>query len=269
MRQDFCADLLAEYDALATLAEGLTPAQWRQPTAFFGWTPWDEVAHLCLLDVTALASAQGATDPREFEAQAASLRARRAQGLEISAIARADLGHLDGPALVAHWRGTFARLVQALDALNPKARLPWFGPSMGARSFAAARLMETWAHGQDIYDALGLQRAATPRLRHIAHLGVNTYGWSFSNRQLPVPQPAPEVRLSMPGEDDWRWNEPGDTHFVRGSAQDFCLVVTQRRNVADTALAHAGNGSAWLRIAQCFAGAPADPPPPRARRAEA
>jgi uncharacterized protein (TIGR03084 family) len=265
MNHDFCADLLAEYDALASLLEGITPAQWRQPTAFFGWTPWDEVAHLCLLDGVALAAA---TDAAQFEQQAAALRARRAQGLEISAIARADLGHLDGPALLAHWRATYPRLVLALDALDPRARLPWFGPAMGARSFAAARLMETWAHGQDVYDALGLQRAATPRLRHIAHLGVNTYGWSFSNRQLPVPQPAPEVRLSLEGADDWQWNEPSGTHFVRGTAQDFCLVVTQRRHVADTALAHAGNGSAWLPIAQCFAGPPADPPPPRAGQAD-
>lgn len=256
-------DLLAEYDALADLAQGLDAAQWRAPTDFFGWTPWDEVAHLCLLDEVALAAA---TDADAFAAQAAALRARRAQGLEISAIARADLGHLDGPALVAHWRTVYPRLVQALGQLDAQARLPWFGPSMSARSFATARLMETWAHGQDVYDLLRLRRPVTPRLRHIAHLGVSTFGWSFANRQLPVPQPAPHVRLTLPDGEVWTWNEPSDAHYVQGSAQDLCRVVTQRRHVNDTGLRHAGSASAWLPIAQCFAGAPADPPAPGTRR---
>lgn len=263
--QAFCADLLAEYDALADFADGLGAAQWRQPTPFFGWSAWDEVAHLCLLDAVGLAAA---SDAAAFDAQAGALRARRAAGLEISAIARADLGHLDGAALLAHWRGVYPQLVQALDRRDPRDRLPWFGPAMSARSFAAARLMETWAHGQDVFDALGLQRPATRRLRHIAHLGVNTYGWSFRNRGLEVPEPAPRVQLTLEGEDDWTWNEPSREHLVCGRAEDFCLVVTQRRHVEDTGLACGGHGARWLRIAQCFAGPPADGPAPGARRME-
>lgn len=261
--QDFCADLLAEDDALCAFTLSLTPRQWRLPSDFFGWTAWDEVAHLCLLDQVALLAA---TDDAAFAQAAQALRSRRAAGLEISAIARADLGHLDGPALVGHWRTVYPALVAALDRLEARARLPWFGPSMSARSFATARLMETWAHGQDVYDALGVARPATARLRHIAHLGVTTYGWSFANRGLAVPQPAPEVELVLDDAMPWRWNEASGAHHVRGDALDFCLVVTQRRHVDDTALRHAGHGSQWLRIAQCFAGPPADGPAPGTRR---
>lgn len=260
------ADLRAEDDALAALCATLTPAQWRLRTDFFGWTPWDEIAHLCLLDGSALLAA---TDAAAFATHAAALRARRAAGEEISAIARAELGHLDGAALLAHWREVYAALTRALAAHDAKDRLPWFGPTMSARSFAAARLMETWAHGQDVFDALGLERPATARLRHVAVLGVNTYGWSFSNRGLDVPQPVPQVQLEAPDGSTWAWGDASDANHVRGPAQDFCLVVTQRRHVEDTRLQHCGTATCWMLVAQCFAGEPVVGPAPgvRARRA--
>jgi uncharacterized protein (TIGR03084 family) len=258
-----CADLQAEYAALASLGQSLTPAQWRTPTLFHGWTPWDEIAHICLIDdVGALA----ATDEAAFASQAAALRQRRLAGEEISAIARATYQHLDGPQLIAHWTPIYTRLVQALTTLDPKDRLPWFGPSMSARSFATARLMETWAHGQDVYDALRLQRPVTPRLQHIAHLGVTTFGWTFQNRGLPVPDTAPHVVLDGPEGVRWEWNPPSATHHVHGSAQEFCWVVTQRRHVSDTQLQHSGYASTWLEMAQCFAGPPSDGPAPGVRR---
>lgn len=261
-----CADLLAEDAALAAFAASLSPQEWRLPTAFHGWTAWDEVAHLCLLDEAALLAA---TDGDRFAAHAAALRARRAAGEEISAIARATYGALDGPALLRHWEPVAQRLAAALALRDPQDRLPWFGPSMSARSFATARLMETWAHGQDVYDALGRSRPATPRLRHIAHLGVTTFGWSFANRGLPVPPVAPHVELKAPDGLAWQWNPPSAVDYVRGPAGDFCLVVTQRRHAADTQLQFGGCAAQWLAIAQCFAGPPAQGPAPGARAAQA
>ena len=152
-------------------------------------------------------------------------------------------------------------LVAALAPLDPKARLPWYGPDMSARSFATARLMETWAHGQDIWDALGRTRGASPGLRHILHLGVGTYGWTFVNRGLPVPQPAPHVDVVAPDGSHWTWGDPSATDWVTGPAMDLALLVTQRRHRDDTALRWAGEGAEqWTLIAQCFAGPPADGP---------
>jgi uncharacterized protein (TIGR03084 family) len=137
---------------------------------------------------------------------------------------------------------------------------------MSTRSFATARLMETWAHGQDIWDMLGRERAPGPGLRHITHLGVTTYGWTFVNRKLPVPQPVPYVELQAPDGDRWTWGEPSDEHYVRGPALDFALLVTQRRHRADTRLAWAGDpADRWTRLAQCFAGDPTDGPSPGVR----
>jgi uncharacterized protein (TIGR03084 family) len=264
MSDDINADLRAEYAELAALCRTLTAEQWRTPTAFYGWTPWDEIAHLCFFDETGLLAA---TDAAAFARDTAALTKRMAAGQEISAITRDRYGHLDGPQLLAHWAPLSARLVDALTSLDAKARLPWYGPSMSARSFATARLMETWAHGQDVWDLLWRARPATPRLKHIAHLGVGTYGWTFVNRQWPVPEPAPCVVLAAPDGTTWTWGDEASPQSVRGTALDFCLVVTQRRNVADTALAvSAGAASQWMSIAQCFAGPPADGPAPGVRK---
>ena len=170
-------DMRDEYQALDALCKTLTPEQWRSRSAFYDWTPWDEVAHLCYFDETAL---QSVRDPEQFAIAARRLSERSARGEEISAIARDAYGHLDGPALLAHWRSRYESLADTLAPLDPKARLGWYGPPMSARSVATARLMETWAHGQDIWDVLRRRRPATARLKHIAHLGVTTFGWTFA-----------------------------------------------------------------------------------------
>ncbi len=260
-------DLLAEYRELAALCNTLSEQDWRRPSLFYGWSAWDEIAHLCYFDETAYASA---TEPERFAREAKALAQRTQAGEAISAIARSAYGHLDGPALLAHWRPRFEALAATLAALDPKARLNWYGPPMSARSFITARLMETWAHGQDVWDVMARRRPGSARLKHIAHLGVSTYGWSFINRSLPVPNAAPFVRLAAPAETgggEWVWGDPGSPHHVSGSALDFCLVVTQRRHVADTGLAVTpGPMQEWLHIAQCFAGEPAQGPAPGVRQ---
>lgn len=257
-------DLRAEYQALADLARTLTPGQWQRPSAFYGWMPWDEIAHLCYFDETALLSAINAD---AFARDTAALTALLATGREFSAIARDKYGHLDGAALLAQWEPLAMRLVDVLAGLDPKARLPWYGPTMSARSFASARLMEVWAHGQDVWDVVLRERPATARLKHIAHIGVTTFGWTFVNRKLTVPAVAPRIELDAPGGGIWTWGDPASPEFVRGPALDFCLVVTQRRNVADTALRYSdGAARQWLSMAQCFAGPPADGPAPGVRK---
>jgi len=261
--QATCCDLLDEYQALADFCATLSTDDWARRTDFYGWTPWDEIAHLCYFDQAAL---QAVTDPQVFIPNAKTLGRAMAAGQEISAIARQTFAHLDGPALLQHWHTCFGQLVAALAQQDPKTRLNWYGPSMSAKSFATARLMETWAHGQDIWDVMQRRRPATHRLRAIAHIGVGTFGWTFVNRQLPVPTVQPFVALQAPDASTWTWGEPSETDWVRGTAQDFCLLVTQRRHRSDTGLQWAGDAAEqWTRMAQCFAGPPADGPAPGVR----
>ncbi|MCX7634863.1 MAG: maleylpyruvate isomerase family mycothiol-dependent enzyme, partial [Syntrophales bacterium] len=213
--QAICADLLTEYNELAALAETLTDEQWEMETPFYQWTPWDEIAHLCFFDMKGLLAA---TDPEVFAHDAVLLFKELAAGKDFEDFPRERFSGVKGRELVAFWRDRYGQLVATLAARGPKDRLPWYGPSMSTLSFATARLMETWAHGQDIYDTLRLRRDPTPRLRHVAHIGATTFGWSFANRKRPVPSPAPFIELTAPNGESWRWNEPSDTEWVKGTA---------------------------------------------------
>lgn len=264
--QEIVADLRAEWDALAKLLGALSERRWRDRTAFHGWSVWDEVAHLCYFESAALLALQG---KEPFDTHLNALLPRLAAGEQISAIARAVYELVPGRELAAQWQAQCDRLGAGLAVLQPQARLPWYGPTMSARSFATARLMECWAHGQDIYDALRIERPASQRLRHIAHIGATTYGWTFANRKLAEPGPQPYVRLAAPEGGHWEWGEPSQDDRIEGPAMDFCLVVTQRRHIDDTRLAvHGAAARAWMTIAQCFAGPPADGPAPGERRWE-
>ena len=144
--------------------------------------------------------------------------------------------------LLAGWRAGRTALLDTLRPLDPKTRIPWYGPAMGARSFATARLMETWAHGQDVVDALGLERPPSGRLRHVAHIGVLARPFAYATRGLDVPAADVRVQLVAPDGSTWTWGPEDCADAVEGDALDFCLVVTQRRHVADTALRRHGAG---------------------------
>ena len=247
------ADLQAEQDALDVIVAGLTDEQWRLATPSPGWTVADQIGHLTYYDGAAVSAIE---DPPAFKESVAEL---------VSDPSRIDdvtlHRHLSPPDLLDTWRATRRRLARAAASLDDGRRVDWYGPSMSAKSFLTARLMECWAHGQDVADAVDAPRPATDRLRHIARLGFITRGWSYVNRGLE--QPAGEVRVELagPSGDVWRFGADDAVDVVRGPAEDFCLVVTQRRHVDDTSLEVTGPlARDWLARAQAFAGPPTDGP---------
>lgn len=245
------ADLTAEGAQLDALVADLGPDGWATPTPAQGWTIAHQIAHLAWTDAGALLAA---TDADGFAEQVA-LAWQDPTGFVDHA---AEAGAQTPPAeLLAQWRAGRAALVAALAAHPEGRRLPWYGPPMSATSMATARIMETWAHGEDVADALGVTRAPTARLKHVAHIGVRARNFAFSLRQLPPPDTEFRVELTAPDGDLWTWGPEGAAQTVVGPALDFCLLVTQRRNVADTTLvAEGADAAAWLTIAQAFAGAP-------------
>ena len=162
------------------------------------------------------------------------------------------------PAELRDWFDwTRGDLLTVFAGLDPAMRVPWFGPPMSVASSLTARLMETWAHGQDISDTLGVQREPTRRLRHVAHIGVGARGFSYAAHRLPVPTEPVRVELEAPTGELWTWGPAHAANCVTGPALDFCLLVTQRRHRADTAVVAAGaDADQWLNIAQAFAGPP-------------
>ena len=243
-----CDDLEAEHEALDALLAGLEASRWDTPTPADGWTIRDQIAHLASYDVAArLAAADAAGWAREI---ALSREERERRQLEAARRRSPD-------ELLAWWRESRRAMLDALRPLDRRARIPWYGPPMSAATFTTARLEETWGHGQDVADALGVRRPDTDRLRHIAHLGVLTRGYSFTNQGRPAPSADVRVELRGPGGDTWVWGGETADNRVRGSARGFCLVVTRRRHVADTDVVAEGSvAREWLEIAQAFAGPP-------------
>jgi uncharacterized protein (TIGR03084 family) len=254
------ADLRAEGDALHGLLVGLAPDDWQRPTAFKRWTVWDVIAHLHLSDHMGMTSLAG---EEPFRALMKDMAASREP---MTGYARRWLGNLPGGELRERWRALFVELCTGLAAADPERRLAWAGPGMKPRMFATARQMETWAHASEIYDLFGVTREESDRIRNIATIGVRTFGWTFANRKLEPPGPAPYVRLVAPSGAVWEWNNRSADNRIEGSAVEFCQVVTQTRNVADTTLTVIGGpATRWMAIAQCFAGPPEEPPAPGAR----
>jgi uncharacterized protein (TIGR03084 family) len=244
-------DLRDESDALDALVAPLNSAGWAQLTPAPGWTVAHQIAHLLWTDRVALTSI---TDEPAFNEQ---LAAAAADPLGFVDKAAAELALTPADQLLAQWRQTRVQLHTALRGVADGRKLLWFGPPMSAASMATARLMETWAHGLDVADALGAVVAPSSRLKSIAHLGVRTRDFAFTVHGLTPPAEPFRVDLTAPDGTRWTWGPEDADQRVSGSALDFCCLVTQRRPRAELDVAaHGADAAKWLEVAQAFAGPP-------------
>ncbi|MET9862954.1 TIGR03084 family metal-binding protein [Streptomyces smyrnaeus] len=250
---ELLAELRAESAEVERLVVDLPPAAWAAPTPAAGWTVAHQIAHLAWTDERALLAA---TDAEAFrrETEAYAARPEAAGFVDDGAEAGARLPHGE---LLERWRAGREALQGALAGLAPGVRLPWYGTSMSAASMATARLMETWAHGTDVADALGLIREPTARLRHIVRLGVRARDFAYLVHGLEPPAEAFRVETTGPGGELWAHGPEEAAQRVTGGAVDFCRLVTQRVHRDDTDLhAEGAEAERWLSIAQAFAGPP-------------
>jgi len=265
-------DLDSEYGDLRAVVDELSDAdaRWDLATPAEGWAVRDQISHLAYFDD---AGRMAMVDPDAFALTVEEVLAATGDPMDIHLARGRAMG---GDELLSWWDGAHRAMVHAFAVADPAARVPWYGPPMGTLSFISARLMETWAHGQDICDALGVDRTPTARLQHIAHLGVRARPFSYVVRGKDVPPGRIDVVVAAPDGATWEWSigestgegpvatGEGPVATVSGTALDFCLVVTQRRNVADTDLDVDGAlAEDWISVAQAFAG-PAGPGRPRA-----
>lgn len=243
-------DLEAESADLDRLVATLDPEQWHQDTPAKGWTIAHQIGHLAWTDWVSEISATDAERFQEIVKQAWTN----------------PLGFVDEGAdhwaarpqreLLEAWREGRAALAKALREVPAGQKLNWFGPPMSATSMATARLMETWAHAQDVADSLGVHREPTDRIKNIVHLGVRTRNFAYAVNNVEAPAEAFRYELKSPTGELWTWGPEDATQKITGSAEDFCLLVTQRRHRDDLDLQATGADAAhWMTIAQVFAGA--------------
>ncbi|MEM9106653.1 MAG: TIGR03084 family metal-binding protein [Pseudomonadota bacterium] len=253
-------DFQHESEALATVLSELPDADYERPTQFKGWTINDVLVHLHFWNGAADLSL---TDPDRFQTVLAELMGKLGSG-GLRGHENKEIKERGGD-LLAAWTSLFRDMGPRWSELDPKTRVAWAGPSMSVRSSMTARQMETWAHGHEIFDLLGLQREEKDRIRNVVVLGINTFGWTFKVHGLDAPETMPQVLLTLPSGKAAEFGEPGNGQ-ISGSAVEFAQVVTQTRNIADTQLAVEGSvASQWMEHAQCFAGPPETPPAPGTR----
>ena len=260
--QGLLNDLAAEGAQLYDTVDELGEEGGVLPTPAPGWTVATQVAHLLWTDEVAVLAARSHETPE----------AKHAWDVVLLAAIHDPMGYVDAGAfelaghprdeVLTRWAAGRDSLRHALTALPAGLRMPWFGPPMSAASMATARFMETWAHGLDVYDAAaqGLGRSRpepTDRIKHVAYLGVRTRNYAYSVHQEEPPAEEFRVELTAPSGALWSWGPEDAAQRVAGPAYDFCLLVTQRVNRADTGLVATGEDAEhWLGIAQAFAGPP-------------
>ncbi|MEM7095744.1 MAG: TIGR03084 family metal-binding protein [Actinomycetota bacterium] len=248
-----CNDLAAEHAALDAVVANLDEAGWSQDTPAEGWDIKETIVHLIQAD---MAASLAVTDADGFQEAKTQMMSSGDGGLDFFVSSEGKTG----AEVLALWRDERDKMLDAFRSRGPKDRIPWFGPDMSTLSFATARLMETWSHGQDVADTVGAPWPATDRLQHVCYIGVNTRGWSYINRGMEFPGGDVRVELDAPSGETWTWGPEDAADRLTGSAEDFCLVTTQRRQPGGTSLVAEGPlAEEWLGIAQAFAGPPTLP----------
>ena len=256
------ADLREESESLDRLVSALDDRDWSRPTPATGWTVAHQIAHLHWTDTVA---ALAATDPAAFVARMSAIED------PYTMVDRAAADNIAPPhELLRRWRDGRQALAEALSGRPKDEKLPWFGTAMSPLSSATGRMMETWAHGQDVAETFPeradaqAHRRPTDRLRHVANLGYRTIGHSFVSHGRAAPPRPVRVELSTVDGALWTFGPEDAPNRIAGPAEDFCLLVTQRRHPADLALQATGDEAReWTTLAQAFAGPPGDKREPK------
>ncbi|WP_085999765.1 TIGR03084 family metal-binding protein [Rhodococcus ruber] len=243
------ADLDAENEALDEVVRDLSRRAWGYPTPAPKWTIAHQIAHLTWTDSVLTTAIR---QPDEFAVLAGQFEE---DGGTVDRAAE-ELASQAPDDLLQSWRRQRANVITALTEVPTGERIPWFGPPMGVAMAASARLMEVFAHGQDVRDALDIAPIPSFRLRHIAHLVAATRDFAFRVHRLPVPLEPFRIELSL-GDDVWT-SGPDDAHQrVTGEALDFSLLATRRRHRNDCRVTARGElANLWLDIIQAYAGEP-------------
>jgi len=248
---DVYADLKTENEVLDQLVAGLDAAQWDLPTPAPGWTIKHQVAHLSSV---ARIAGIAASDPDLFVKVTAGADKNfdGAVGAMLTPYLEAS------PAdLLARWRTERDETAKALSVLPPAQMLPWVVRQIPAGVLAAAGLMELFAHGQDIADAVGVHPEYTDTIGHLAWFATRNRDFGYEVRGLTPPDVEFRYELTAPSGTRWEFGPADAENRITGPAVDFCLLVTRRRHRADLAVSATGpEAGHWLDIAQAYRGSP-------------
>lgn len=240
--REILSDLVAEQQFLDQSLQRIPIKHWDRPTPSPGWTVRDTISHLA--DFAELAADTLAGGNRIAEWRKASdldeLRQRaitRGRGMRPQDV-------------IEWWRGGRAHVVEPLSHMSVDDRVEWIQGSMSAQTFATFRLMETWAHGLDIYEALQMEVEDTPRIRHVCWLGWKTLPYAFKTAGLdysPI-----RIEVIGPGYAKWVYGPEDTEDRIKGAASEWARVAV-RRAPGDIRLEVTGEVAAQaVEVAQAY-----------------
>ncbi len=260
--REILSDLVAEQQHLDQFLQTLRDRQWATPTPAPGWTIQDTVSHLAFTEAFAAEVLQQGEDRVQAE-DISDMDTWTETGVDMGRGRR----HQE---IIEWWRFGRADVVDALSRMPGVGRVPWLYGDMSARSFAAIRLMETWAHGLDVKSAI-LGRITpleqppeddeqyedpltdTTRLRHIASLGQRSLPFSFDQAGEHFPEQGIRVEVMGPLYAAWRFGPEDTDQVIKGMAGDWCRLVVQRQSADETGLKAVGEfAETALLIARAY-----------------
>ena len=257
-------DFRDECNAVYSILENLKEQDYEMPTQFKGWTFNNVIGHLHVWNYAADISLKDGDEWKNF---ANSAMQALGSGSSMNEFEQTITKGIKGPELLSMWKEYYTDMTERFAVADPKKRVKWMGPDMSVRSSISARHMETWAHAQELYDSLGLDRINEDRIKNIVIIGNNTFKWCFTVHKKTLPSIKPYLKLISPSGAIWEYNEPSEEHKIEGLAEEFCQVVTQVRNIKDVNLKLTGSiADEWMSVAQCFAGGAEQPPLPGTRK---
>ena len=257
---DFCDESYAVYKLLSSLSD----SDYEEKTQFKGWNFNNVIGHLHVWNYAADLSLQDGDDWKNFANSALEMLGK---GSTMNQFEETITKGIKGRELLDTWKSYYEKMTERFAAADPKKRVKWMGPDMSARSSISARHMETWAHAQELYDTLGVDRINEDRIKNIVIIGNNTFKYCFTINKRELPEETPRLELTAPSGEVWEFNNPTNENKISGRAEEFCQVVTQVRNIEDVNLNVSGDiAYDWMSIAQCFAGGAETPPMPGTRK---
>ena len=148
--------------------------------------------------------------------------------------------------VIEWWRNSRADVVDALSRMEGTDRVPWLRGDMSARAFATLRLMETWAHGLDVKDAMESlltydeeeedPTADTSRIRHVAWLAHRMLPYAFAEAGEEFPESGIRLELMGPRYARWVYGPEDAADIIKGVASEWCRIAVQRLDSATTTL---------------------------------
>jgi uncharacterized protein (TIGR03084 family) len=244
---DLLDDLRAEQRELQDRLRSIDPDAWLQPTPARGWDVRDTIAHLADTDEMAIATATGAPG---------SLNARveiSASGEDVTFRGVLHGRRRSGRDVCAWFESSTAALHEMFLAIDPNERVPW-GIGMRPPSLVSARLMETWAHGLDVYAAVGVAPTDTDRLAQVAWLATRALPYAYSVAGREPPGMPIRVELTLPSGEPWATGPADAPDRITGPAGEYCRVFVHRLAVDDATMLHADGEAAAdaLRVARAY-----------------